>query len=94
MKWLCVLMLLAITACAQVEKVPVRVPVEVKVPVAVPCITAEELPPAPVLATSLVTGEESECELVNVLLIERVQYQQYLEQLQGVLAGCIAPAGS
>lgn len=94
MKWLSVLVLLAVTACAQVEKVPVRVPVEVKVPVAVPCVTAQALPVAPELATKAITGRETDCELVDALLIERVQYEAYVEALEGVLAGCIDPAGS
>lgn len=92
MKLFAIFFAFLIAACTHVEKIPVQVPVEVKVPVMVPCIKAEELPAIPRLATQDITGDEPDCELVDALLIERVQHQQYLKELQAVLAGCTAPA--
>lgn len=89
MKLFAIFFALLITACTNVEKV--AVPVEVQVPVVVPCIKAEELPATPNFATQNITGAEPDCELVDTLLIERLQYQQYAKELNAILAGCIAP---
>lgn len=92
MKLFAIVFALLITACTHVEKIPVQVPVEVKVPVMVACIDANELPALPHFVTRDIKGTEPDCELVDALLIERLQHQQYLKELQAVLAGCIAPA--
>jgi hypothetical protein len=65
--------------------------VEVKVPVMVPCIDADELPARPHFATQDIKGNEPDCELIDALLIERLQHQQYAENLNSVLAGCVNP---
>jgi hypothetical protein len=60
----------------------------------VPCVKPAELPTMPIFATQKITGNESDCELVDAVLIERLEQKQLIEKLQGVLAGCIAPADS
>lgn len=81
--------------CAtQLEPVPVYTPVDVTKVVAVPCIEQKDLPVLPVFATQLIQGHETDCELVNIVLTERAQQKKYIEELQGVLAGCVKPAGS
>jgi len=90
-KFIAILFSLLIAACTHVEKIPVQVPVEVKVPVMVPCIDAKELPALPNFATQSITGNEPDCELVDALLIERLQHQQYFKELNAVLAGCSDP---
>lgn len=80
-------------ACTQVVEKPVPVTVETKVPVVVPCITQDQLPPAPVLATSRATPLDSDCDLVADVLTDRAQLQGYAEKLAALLVGCTAPAG-
>lgn len=94
MKFLALICALVLCACASVEKEPVTVPVEVKVPVTIPCIEPHEVPIPPNFATLQIQGHETDCELVNILLTDWVQRKTYIEQLQGVLAGCVKPAGS
>lgn len=80
--------------CTRLEPVPVYTPVDVTKVVAAPCIEQSDLPVPPVFATGLIQGHESDCELVNIVLTERAQQKKYIEELQGVLAGCVKPASS
>lgn len=80
--------------CTSVQKEPVYVPVDVTKVVAAPCIEQKDLPALPVLATTKIQGHESDCELVNLVLTDRAQLMLYRDQVQGVLAGCVKPAGS
>lgn len=94
MKFLVVSLAAMLCACTTVEKEPVTVPLEIKVPVAISCIEPHEVPIPPNFATLQIQGHETDCELVNILLTDWVQRKTYIEQLQGVLAGCVKPAGS
>lgn len=91
---MCVTGLLFLQGCAQVERVPVYTPVDVTKVVAAPCIEQKDLPALPVLASTKVEGNESDCELVNMVLTDRAQLMLYRDQVQEVLAGCVNPASS
>lgn len=78
----------------RLEPVPVYTPVDVTKVVAAPCVEQKDIPVAPLFATRLIQGHESDCELVNIVLTERAQQKKYIEELQGVLAGCVKPASS
>lgn len=80
--------------CTGVQEVPVYTPVDVSKVVVAPCIEQKDLPAVPVLATTKIQGHEDDCELLNLVLTDRAQLKLYVDQVQGVLAGCVKPAGS
>ncbi|WP_331352576.1 hypothetical protein [Cellvibrio sp. UBA7671] len=80
--------------CTTVKEVPVYTPVDVTKVVVAPCIEQKDLPAVPVLATTKIKGHEDDCELLNLVLTDRAQLKLYVDQVQGVLAGCVKPAGS
>jgi predicted transcriptional regulator len=83
-----------LSGCTTVQEVPVYTPVDVTKVVVAPCIEQKDLPQLPVLATTKIQGHESDCELVNLVLTDRAQLKLYVDQVQGVLAGCVKPASS
>ena len=99
-KMFCLALLVAVVAvfflqgCTKFEEVPAYTPVDVTKVVVAPCIEQKDLPVVPVLATTKIQGHESDCELVNLVLTDRAQLKLYVDQVQGVLAGCVKPASS
>lgn len=85
---------LLLSGCGTVREVPVYTPVDVTKVVVAQCIEQKDIPAPPVFSTTKIQGHESDCELVNIVLTERAQQKLYIEQLQGVLAGCVKPADS
>lgn len=83
-----------LAGCTTVQEVPVYTPVDVTKVVVAPCIEQKELPAVPVLATTKIQGHEDDCELLNLVLTDRAQLMLYVDEIQGVLAGCVTPASS
>ncbi len=83
-----------LVGCGTVQEVPVYTPVDVTKVVVAPCIEQKDLPAVPVLATTKIQGHESDCELLNLVLTDRAQLKLYVDQVQGVLAGCVKPDSS
>ncbi|MCU7064908.1 hypothetical protein K7R09_24205 [Serratia ureilytica] len=78
-----------LVGCAAPPPVTVVKTVEVKVPVAVSCVTT--LPVKPAFKTEEQLKRESDYQVVNDLLADRLTRQGYELELEAVLSGCQSP---
>jgi hypothetical protein len=70
----------------------VREPVEVRVPVPVPCLTSEQLPPAPALAGDAALAGLADYDLILTLEAQRRLLRAHQQQADALLAACARAA--
>ena len=65
--------------------------IRISVPVAVPCITADQLPAAPVAKSDAELAKLSDGQLVLAIAADRLEYRRYSNEAGAVMGACIKP---